>query len=125
MNVLFSNWKRDTPLVNSVCLSLDCNYIDIETLTGKPQEAVLCYNVLKISYVYVMKTHTVLAAHSSNFPLVDEVAFNAFIRKSGVATTWFTQKDAIELFRKIVGKRKGLNRPEFLKCLILIVQAKY
>ena len=65
---------------------MDCHYIDIETLAGQPSEAILCYNILKMSYIHFMKTHTVLAAHSSHFPLIDEHIFTVFIKKIGVTT---------------------------------------
>ena len=82
MDVLFYNWRRDTNLVNIVCLSMDFHAINIEELVGTSSEALHCYNMLKLNYGHIMKIHTVLASHSEHFPHVDEAQWNYFIKKT-------------------------------------------
>ena len=46
-----------------------------------------------------MKIHTVLAAHSAEFPYVDEAVFKNFIQRTNLINTTFKQKHVIELFK--------------------------
>ena len=79
------------------------------------------YNVLKLSYGHIMKIHTVLAAHSEQFPFVDESLFIQFAKKGGMISNLFRIKDAIELFNLASGNERFLNRPQFLKLIIMMV----
>ena len=54
-----------------------------------------CINVLKPIYKDFMKIHTVLAAHSVEFPYIDENIFKVFIHSSKLVDNTFKAPHAV------------------------------
>ena len=104
---------------------MDCHYINLEEIAGSSSNALQCINTLKKIYKNFMKIHTVLAAHSQEFPYVDEKVFRIFVEKANIVNNIFKVNHAIALFKEIAIEEKNLNRPQFLKIMILIAQYRY
>lgn len=82
-------------------------------------------NVLSANYEVVIKIHTVLAAHSSTFSLIDlEQLENALYKSYLTDEVTLRKTQVMEIFKNL-NKDLPIGRPKFLEALWHFAQRRY
>jgi hypothetical protein len=120
---VFSHWNKDTPTEIQACLQYDIDALNLNDVLNSPEDEPTTRQILKPFYECFMKIHTVLAAHTQYFPLVDRELCHFFVFKSSIIVrdTNINLDDAMKLFEQ-VNNDEPLNRFQFLEFVLRLVR---
>ena len=124
--ILFSNWKRDKSSSYDHCFNFDWSMITLADINVSLSEEQLLdlQQIIKHGYPDFIKTYSILASHSVNYPLIDKPRFEVFVKKANLSGYMLSIEKSMKVF-DITGCGKDLGRPQFLKAILNLIYAKY